>query len=146
MHLLQKYYLTRFCENLSVLINAGLPISEALKITADVVGNDVYQKALERAQKRVIRGEEISLTLQDRPDLFHPLAIQMIRVGEQTGTLGDSLQKVVDFYQGEINRLVDNLSKVIEPVLILLLGVVVGVLVIGVYLPIISVEMGATGM
>lgn len=144
--LLQKYYLTRFCENLSVLVNAGLPISEALKITADVVGNDVYQKALERAQKRVIRGEEISMTLRDHPDLFHPLAIQMIRVGEQTGTLGDSLQKVVDFYQGEINRSVDNLSKIIEPVLILLLGVVVGALVIGVYLPIISVEMGAMGM
>ncbi len=144
--LLQKYYSTRFSENLAVLINAGLPISEALKISADIVGNTVYQKALQRAQKRVIRGEEISTTLQDRPDLFHPLLIQMIKVGERTGTLGESLQKAVDFYQGDINRSVDTLSTIIEPVLILLLGGLVGGLVIGIFLPIVSVEIGAINM
>lgn len=144
--LLQKYYATRFSENLAVLINAGLPISEALKITANVVGNTVYRKALQRAQKRVIRGEEISVALQDRPDLFHPLLIQMIQVGEKTGTLGDSLQKVVEFYQGDINRSVDALSTIIEPILILVLGVLVGGLVIGIFLPIVSVEIGAIHM
>lgn len=144
--LLQKYYLTRFAENLAVLIQAGLPISEALKISADIVGNTVYQKALERAQKRVIRGEEISASLEDRPDLFHPLLVQMVKVGEKTGTLGESLQKVVEFYQGDINRSVDSLASIIEPVLILLLGGLVGGLVIGIFLPVVSVEIGAIHM
>ena len=144
--LFQKYYLTRFAENLSVLINAGLPISEALKITGEVVGNKTYEEALIRVQRRVIRGEEISASLKDFPELFHPLVIQMINVGEETGTLGDSLQKVVSFYQGEIDRSVDGLSKMIEPVLIILMGVMVGILVVGVFLPIVSVEMGAMNM
>jgi len=141
--LLQKYYLTRFAENLSVLINAGLPISEALKITGEVVGNKTYEEALVQAQRRVIRGEEISGSLKEYPHLFHPLVIQMVSVGESTGTLGESLQKVVNFYQEEVNRSVDGLSKMIEPILIILLGLMVGVLVIGVFLPIVTVEMGA---
>ena len=144
--LLQKYYLTKFCENLSVLIKAGLPISEALSITADIVGNESYKAAIARAQKRVVRGEEISVALQDYPTLFHPLALQMIKVGEKTGTLGDSLQKVVGFYQGDIDRSIDTLAKMIEPILILLLGGMVGILVIGIFLPIISIEMSSMHM
>lgn len=141
----QKFYLTRFAQNLSVLVEAGLPISDALKITSDIVGNNSYQEALEKVQTRVMRGERISSTLRAYPDLFHPFVIQMIEVGEQTGQVGTILTKVVDFYQEDISRTVDGLASVIEPILILILGGMVGFIVLAVFLPIFTVQMAALG-
>lgn len=141
----QKFYLTRFAQNLSVLIESGLPISDALKITSDIVGNSVYQETLEKVQIRVVRGERISASLRMRPDLFHPFVIQMIEVGEQTGQVGSILKKAVDFYQEDISRTVDSMASIIEPVLILVLGGLVGFLVLAVFLPIFSVQMAALG-
>jgi type IV pilus assembly protein PilC len=141
----QKFYLTRFAQNLSVLVEAGLPISDALKITSDIVGNEVYRDALEKVQARVVRGERISGTLKAYPDIFHPFVVQMIEVGEQTGQVGTILGKIVDFYQEDISRTIDGLASVIEPVLILILGGMVGFLVLAVFLPIFTVQMAALG-
>ncbi len=141
----QKFYLTRFAQNLSVLVEAGLPISDALKITSDIVGNTTYADALEKVQVRVVRGERISGTLKAYPDLFHPFVVQMIEVGEQTGQVGTILGKVVDFYQEDISRTIDGLASIVEPVLILLLGGMVGFLVLAVFLPIFTVQMAALG-
>ncbi len=141
----QKFYLTRFSQNLSVLIESGLPISEALKITGEIVGNSVYQDALERIQTRVIRGERISTAMKSYPRLFQSFVVQMIEVGEQTGQLGSILIKVVDFYQDDISRKVDNMTSLIEPILILLMGAMIGFLVLSVFLPIFSVQMAALG-
>ncbi len=141
----QKFYLTRFSQNLSVLVEAGLPISDALKITGDIVGNHTYQDAIEKVQIRVVRGERISSTLRGYPDLFHPFVVQMIEVGEQTGQVGSILTKVVDFYQEDVSRTVDGLASLIEPILILVLGGLVGFLVLAVFLPIFTVQMAALG-
>ncbi len=93
----------------------------------------------------MVRGERISGTLRIRPDLFHPFVVQMIEVGEQTGQVGSILGKVVDFYQEDISRTVDSMASIIEPVLILILGGLVGFLVLAVFLPIFSVQMAALG-
>ena len=139
----RKYYLTRFAENLAVLVQAGLPISEALKISGRIVGNNVYRRAIEDIQKKVVRGERISVAMEKDLFLFDIFMIQMIKVGERTGQTGQSLMKVVDFYQDEISRKVKNLSSIIEPVLIVFLGAMVAFLVFAVYIPIFTVEMGA---
>lgn len=141
----QKFYLTRFSQNLSVLVESGLPISEALKITGEVVGNSAYHDALERVQTRVIRGERISTALKSYPKLFHPFIVQMIEVGEQTGQLGSILIKVVDFYQDDVSRKVDNITSLIEPILILIMGGLIGFLVLSIFLPIFTVQMAALG-
>ncbi len=139
----RKYYLTRFAENLAVLVQAGLPISEALKISGRIVGNNVYQRAIEKIQRKVVRGEKISIAMEENLFLFDIFLIQMIKVGESTGQTGQSLMKVVEFYQDEISRKVKNLSSVLEPVLIVFLGIMVSFLVFAVYIPIFTVEMGA---
>jgi type IV pilus assembly protein PilC len=141
----QKFYLTRFAQNLSVLIEAGLPISEALKITSDIVGNYTYKEAIDKVQLRVVRGERISSTLKAYPGIFHPFVVQMIEVGEQTGQIGTILTKVVSFYQEDISRTIDGLASIVEPVLILLLGGMIGFLVMAVFLPIFTVQMSALG-
>jgi len=140
---MRKYYLTRFAENLAVLVQAGLPISEALKISGRIVGNNVYERAIEDIQKKVVRGERISIAMEENLFLFDIFMIQMIKVGERTGQTGPSLMKVVDFYQEEISQKVKNLSSIIEPVLIVFLGAMVAFLVFAVYIPIFTVEMGA---
>jgi type IV pilus assembly protein PilC len=132
---LRTIYLTRFAENLSVLICSGLPIIRAIDISGSIVGNDVYKKAILKVRDEVKKGETIHLTLAKYPKLFPPLFVQMVSVGEKTGTLGDTLKHIVSFYQKEVDRAIDSLLNIIEPVLILFLGVVVGGLVASILLP-----------
>ena len=141
--LMKKFYLTRFAENFAVLVKAGLPIAEALKISGNIVGNKVYKRALHATQEKVVRGVKISDSLENHPHLFPGFVTQMIRVGENTGHLNETLEKIVDFYQQEVDTAVKSLSSVIEPILIVMMGVMVGILVIGVFLPIFTVQMGA---
>src|SRR6056297_120633 len=141
--LMKKFYLTRFAENFAVLVKAGLPIAEALKISGNIVGNKVYKRALHATQKKVVRGVKISDSLENHPHLFPGFVTQMIRVGENTGHLNETLEKIVDFYQQEVDTAVKSLSSIIEPILIVMMGVMVGILVIGVFLPIFTVQMGA---
>ncbi|MFH1643237.1 MAG: type II secretion system F family protein, partial [Patescibacteria group bacterium] len=101
---LKKVYISRFAENLSTLIGGGLPIARALEITAEIVGNEAYKKVIFDAQDMVRRGETISSALQKAPHIFSPMFIQMVQVGEKTGTLDKSLMDVVTFYQKETER------------------------------------------
>jgi type IV pilus assembly protein PilC len=141
----KKVYLSRFAENLSVLIAAGLPITQALKITRKIIGNSVYENIIKKTEEKVARGETISSVLLKYPKEIPSFLIQMISTGENTGRLEDTLKNVVDFYQGDIDRFVDNLSKIIEPVVIIFLGIMVGILVISIFVPLFQLSSGGMG-
>lgn len=138
----KKVYLSQFAENLSVLIAAGLPITQALKMTKEIINNTLYKNVLEETEERVARGERISKVLTNYAKLFPPFLNQMIATGERTGELGTILQEVVEFYQAEIKRFSDNLSNIMEPVLLLFLGGGIGVLAVSIFLPLFKIGIG----
>lgn len=132
---LKKIYLARFAENLSTLISGGLPIAQALHITGEVVGNSLYKKAIFEARDGTRKGEQISTILEGYVELFPPLVIQMIKVGEKTGTLEKTLKNVVEFYQKETDIFLKTALKILEPALVIFLAFVVGLLVASTILP-----------
>jgi len=127
--------ITRFAENLSTLIAGGLPISQALTVVSDIVGNETYRQIILKTKEKVGAGESISSVLLQYPNLFEPIFIQMIMVGEKTGTMEKTLMDLVNFYQKEIDTAVANLMAVLEPALIVFLGVVVGGLIVTILTP-----------
>jgi len=131
----KKIYLTRFAENLSTLISGGLPIVKSLEITGDIVENSVYQKIILKTKEEVKKGRTISSVLSGYPDTFSPLVVQMVLVGEKTGTLSKTLEDIATFYQQEVERGIDNLLSILEPVLIVFLGLVVGFVMMAVFIP-----------
>ena len=136
----KSLFLSRFAENFSTLISAGITINEALEVVANLIGNNVYKEAIMKAKNRVIDGESISYVLGQRPDIFSPLLVQMVAVGEKTGKLDSSLDNVVRFYKRETEAFINSLSSIIEPVLIIGLALMVGFLVAAVLLPIYQVS------
>ena len=132
---LKMIYLSRFAENLSTLITGGLPIVQALEITGEIVGNDVYQTIISQLKEEVKKGEKISKFLIRYPQQFPPILTQMVTVGEKTGTLDKSLMNVVDFYRKEVDRAIDNLLSILEPLLVVFLGLIVAGLMGAVLMP-----------
>ncbi|MFH1393072.1 MAG: type II secretion system F family protein [Patescibacteria group bacterium] len=133
--LLKKIYLARFSETLSTLSSAGIAISQSLEITADVVGNTVYRRIILEADEAVRKGSNISTVFARYPEVL-PMVTQMISIGEQTGKLDTILKQVSTFFTEEVNRSFDNLVSLIEPILIVFLGLGVGILVAAILLPI----------
>ncbi len=129
---LKKLYLSRFASNLSTLIGGGIPIVQALEITADVVNNDVYKNVILEVRDGVKKGETVSAVLQRYPSYISPLFYQMVVVGEKTGSLDSCL--------ADVDKGLDNFIKLLEPLLIVLLGGVVGGLIAAVLLPIYSMS------
>lgn len=132
--LFHKIALSRFTRTLSTLSNSGVPILESLDLTGKTAGNKVIEKAVEEARESLKEGETIALPLR-RHSVFPPLATSMISVGEQTGSLDEMLNKVADFYDREVQNLIDSLASLLEPLLMVFLGTTVGVIVIAMYLP-----------
>jgi len=132
---LKMIYLSRFAENLSTLIGGGLPIVNALEITGEIIGNDVYQTIVLQVRDEVKKGEKISKVLTKHPGEFPPILTQMVVVGEKTGTLDKSLMNVVNFYGKEVERSIDTLLSILEPVMIIFLGGIVAGLMGSVLLP-----------
>lgn len=132
--LLKKIYLARLTDNLSTLIIAGIPIIRALEITADVVANDVYKRIIDDAAESVKAGNTISYSF-DKYREIPPLVTQMIRVGEESGKLDFILKNASGFYQRDVDNLLENFVSLIEPALIVFLGVGVGILVAAVLVP-----------
>lgn len=128
-------YTARFAENLSTLISGGLPIARALEISGAVVGNTVYQEAILKTSEDVKKGEKISDGFKKYPGLFPPMFTTMVLVGEKTGTLGTTLVNVVTFYQAEVDRGLDSFLRILEPLLIMILGGGVGLLIASILLP-----------
>ncbi len=133
--LLKKIYLARFSETLSTLSSAGIAISQALEITADVVGNSIYRKIILEADESVRKGSNISSVFAKYPEIL-PMVTQMVSIGEQTGKLDSILKQVTMFFTDEVNRAFDNIVNLIEPILIVVLGAGVGLLVAAILLPI----------
>lgn len=133
--LYQKLYLTRICDNLSTMLTSGISMVRALEITADVVDNAVYKEIVEYALMEVRGGRALAETIGEYPEIPGVLS-QMIKVGEETGNLGQILETLSIFYQREVNNAVDTLVGLIEPVMIVLLGLGVGLLLTSVLMPI----------
>jgi type IV pilus assembly protein PilC len=132
---LKKFYLARFSENLSTLIKGGLPILQALQTAGDVVGNDVYRNLIFEAKDEVKVGNSISSVFR-RYEEIPVMMTQMIYTGEKTGQLDMVLQKLSRFYSVEVDNIVTNISALIEPVLIVFLGVGVAILLMAILMPI----------
>lgn len=132
--LARKTAVGRFTRTLGALIGAGVPILDGLEITARTAGNRVIEDAVNRARQSIAGGETISDPLR-ASGVFPPMVVQMIHVGEQTGGLDTMLGKIADFYDEEVDVAVGALTSVLEPVIILVMGIVVGGMVVAMYLP-----------
>ena len=133
--LIRKSAVARFTRTLGTLVSSGVPILDALLITARTAGNKVVEHAIMIARQSISNGRTISEPLIESK-VFPPMVCQMISVGETTGALDSMLQKIADFYEDEVDNMVANLMSLMEPAVILFLGVVIGGLVISMYLPI----------
>lgn len=143
---LKKVSLVRFAENFSVLISAGLPITQALSITKDIISSTVYKKIMSEAESKVAKGEKISSVFKDHPKEVYSFVTQMVLTGEETGRLDTILMDVVRFYREEIERTTSNLSVILEPVLILALGIGIAILAISIFIPLFQIGMGGGAM
>jgi type IV pilus assembly protein PilC len=133
--LLRKSAVARFTRTLGTLVSSGVPILDALAITARTGGNRVVEQAIMMARSSISGGRTIAEPLAESK-VFPPMVCQMIAVGETTGALDSMLQKIADFYEDEVDNTVANLMSLLEPAVILFLGVVIGGLVVSMYLPI----------
>ena len=127
----------RTCRTLSILLSSGIPILSALSIAADAAGNVVVADALRTVRRQVEQGRPINRSLR-RTGIFPAMLCQIVYVGEQTGTLSPMLTRIADFYEEEVDNDVDSMMKLLEPALISALGIVIGIIVISMYLPMYS--------
>ncbi len=132
---LRMMYISRFGENLSTLVTGGVPIIEALGIAGNIVGNDTYERIIQQAKDSVAQGSKVADVFERYPKEFPPVFTQMIKVGEKSGALDETLSQIVRFYRGEMDRNVDAFIGLIEPMLIIVLGVLVGGVVASLMLP-----------
>ncbi|TVP68343.1 MAG: type II secretion system F family protein [Leptolyngbya sp. LCM1.Bin17] len=132
--LIQKTATARFCRTFGSLSKSGVPILTALEIVRDTAGNQVIAEAVDEARKDVQTGGMISLALQ-KHSVFPTMAVQMISIGEETGELDQMLMKVADFYEDEVEQAVKALTSIMEPIMIIVLGGMVGSILVSMYLP-----------
>ena len=133
--IMRKIAVARFCRTLATLISSGVPILDGLEITAKTAGNAIVEDAIMSTRKSIEHGETISAPLKET-QVFPAMVVQMIGVGEATGALDTMLAKIADFYEEEVDTAVAGLLTLLEPIMIAVLGVVVGGIVIAMYLPI----------
>ncbi|OGG61093.1 hypothetical protein A3C87_03000 [Candidatus Kaiserbacteria bacterium RIFCSPHIGHO2_02_FULL_49_34] len=133
--LFHKLYLTRICDNLSTMLTSGLTMLQSLEITAEILENGVYRGALEQVIIDVRAGKSLSDAMSAQ-EILPPILVQMTKVGEETGALGDILITLSAFYRREVQTAVDAVISLIEPAMIVLLGAGVGILIASVLLPI----------
>jgi type IV pilus assembly protein PilC len=126
---------SRFTRTLGTLVSSGVPILDGLEITAKTAGNVIVKDAVMMARASIREGDTISNPLR-QSGVFPPMVVQMITVGEETGALDEMLSKIADFYDDEVDAAVDALTSVIEPIMIVFMGAIVGGMVVAMYLPI----------
>lgn len=134
-NIIRKVAVARFTRTLGTMISSGVPILDALNICARTAGNKVVERDVLRARLSISEGKSMVEPLSES-DVFPPMVVQMIGVGESTGALDAMLQKIADFYEDEVDNAVTAMKQMIEPIMILVLGVIIGGLVIAMYLPI----------
>ncbi|HUV35505.1 MAG TPA: type II secretion system F family protein, partial [Patescibacteria group bacterium] len=131
---IRKGAVARFTRTLGTLISSGVPILNGLEITARTAGNKVIEEAIMETRKSISEGNTIAEPLKDS-GVFPPMVVQMIAVGEQTGALDEMLDKIADFYDSEVDTAVSALTAIIEPLMIVFMGGIVGGMLIAMYLP-----------
>jgi type IV pilus assembly protein PilC len=136
--LFHKVALTRFSRTLSVLLRSGVPILQSLEIVSETVGNGVLAKAIVHVQKSVKEGESIAKPLESH-EVFPPMVVQMMAVGEETGALDTMLDKIAEFYEQEVEATVEALTSLIEPIMIAIMGAAVGAIVVALYMPMFNI-------
>jgi type IV pilus assembly protein PilC len=129
-----KVTMARFSRTLSTLVAAGVDIIQALEITGQSSGNWVIEEALGDVRLKVSEGVPIAQPLVDNP-IFPPMVSQMVKIGEETGELEKMLGKIADFYEDEVDAAIQSLTSIVEPLMMILVGLMVGVIVIAMYLP-----------
>ena len=132
--LLKKVAVAKFTRTLGTLIKSGVPILQALETVAKTSGNKVIEIAIMTARESVKEGERIATQLK-KSNVFPPMVIQMVAIGEETGNLDTMLNKIADFYDQEVDVAVKGLTSMIEPIIIVVMGVVIGFIVIAMFLP-----------
>ena len=138
--ILTKAAIARYARTLSTMFSAGVPLVEALESVAGATGNIVYETGILRMRDEVATGQRLQRAMENTA-LFPNMVVQMIAVGEESGSLDEMSGKVADFYEDDVDAAVDSMSSLLEPLIMLILGVLVGGLVIAMYLPIF--KMGA---
>ena len=133
--IVRKLAVARFSRTLGTLVSSGVPILQAIEITGQAAGNVVIEDAMVNVQTSVKEGQSITEPLSS-VSVFPPMVTQMISVGEETGSLDAMLSKIADFYEDEVNASIKSLTSILEPILMLGVGVIVGTVVISMYLPI----------
>ncbi|MCC5795042.1 MAG: type II secretion system F family protein [Chromatiales bacterium] len=139
-NILEKAAIARFARTLSTMFSAGVPLVEALQSVAGATGNVVYEDAVMEMRDEVATGQRLQRAMENT-ELFPNMVVQMIAVGEESGSLDEMSGKVADFYEADVDNAVDSMSSLLEPLIMAILGVIVGGLVIAMYLPIF--KMGA---
>ena len=133
--LIRKVAVARFSQNMSVLLSSGVPILDGLAITAKTAGNKVVERAIMKCRVSISQGKTLAEPMAESK-IFPPMVCQMVAVGENTGALDSLLKKVAEFYEDEVDNAVANLTALMEPVIMIVLGIIIGGLVISMYLPI----------
>ncbi len=136
-NVMKKIAVARFCRTLGTLVSSGVPILDALDITAKTAGNSIVEDAIVSTRNSVEEGKTISEPLKSS-SVFPGMVVQMVAVGEQTGALETMLNKIADFYEDEVDEATANLLALLEPIMILFLGIVIGGIVISMYMPMFS--------
>lgn len=130
-----KNSIARVSRTLATLLSSGVPILESLNIVAKVAGNKIVEEAMLEAKARITEGKSMSEPLAES-GVFPPMMVQMVQVGESTGALDNMLNKLADFYEDDVDNMVSNLMTLMEPAIMVFLGVILGGLIISMYLPI----------
>lgn len=143
--LISKAQVASFARTFAMLISAGVPILDSLKLVGDSTKNSVFQNAISDARKKVEKGIPLSQPITINP-VFPPLVGHMIRVGEETGQVDEVIDKVGGQYAKEVDQMADNLTKLMEPIILIVMGVVIGLLAIAVYLPIFNLGTVVSGI
>ncbi|OGS33784.1 MAG: hypothetical protein A2474_02120 [Elusimicrobia bacterium RIFOXYC2_FULL_34_12] len=135
--LLRKVAVAKFTRTLGTLVKSGVPILQALDTVAQTAGNKIIERAILQAKESIREGEKIADPLK-KSGVFPPMVIQMISVGEETGNLDTMLSKIADFYDQEVDVAVKGLTSMIEPIVICVMGIVIGAIVIAMFMPMFS--------
>ncbi len=136
-NLFRKIALARFSRNLGTMMKSGVPILQSLDIVADTTGNVVLERALREVQNSVRQGEALAAPLLNHP-VFPPMVVQMMSVGEDTGALDTMLHKIAEFYDQEVEATTEALTALIEPLMIVVIGSIIGAMIVALYMPIFS--------
>lgn len=142
--LAHKIALGRFSRTLSTLLNSGVPVLSAMETTAGTVDNAIIATAIQNAKSAIREGDEISKPLE-ASGYFPPMVVQMVSIGEETGALDQMLSKVADFYESEVEALLETLTSALEPIMIVFLGFIVGFIVISMFLPLVAIIENLSG-